>query len=258
MKDLIAIPQPSNKTELESFLGIMVYLAKFIPNLSNITGPLRELLEKGVEWTWQDKQEKAFINTLKAIAATAPVLKYYDANKPVKLATDASNKGFGAVISQDGQPVAYASRRLNSAEENYAPIEKEMCAIQFGCTRFHDYIYGSNVVAETDHKPLVGIFNKPIHKLSPRIQRMRIALLRYDLEVVWIPGKDNIIPDTLSRATINDETPLNDDEYIVNSIISQLAVTDKKLIKLREESIKDPTLKLVRQFGRVKLARKDR
>ena len=57
------------------------------------------------------------------------------------------------MISQEDQPVAYASRRLNSAELNHAPIEKEICAIQFGCVRFHDYIYGAKTVMETDHNP---------------------------------------------------------------------------------------------------------
>ena len=63
--------------------------------------------------------------------------------------------------------MAYASRRLNAAEKkNYAPIEKEICAIQFGCSRFHDYIFGARTIVETDHKPLVSIFAKPLYKLQ--------------------------------------------------------------------------------------------
>jgi hypothetical protein len=146
------MPTPQNRGELETFLGIMVYLAKFIPNLSSLSAPLRTLLEKGVEWSWQTEQENSF-KRLKEAATTAPALRYYDARKPVTLSTDASNLGFGAMISQNTQPVAYTSHRLNQAEKNYAAIEKEMCAIQFGCVRFNDHIFGAKTTVHTDHKP---------------------------------------------------------------------------------------------------------
>ena len=121
-------------------------------------------------------------------------------NRPVTLATDASKHGYGAVIMQAGQPVACASRRTSKAEQNYAPIGNEMSAIVSGCTRFHDYVYGQKLTVETDHKPLVGIFRKPLNKLNPRLQCMRLKFLRHDLNVVWKPGKGMFIPDALSRA----------------------------------------------------------
>ena len=127
------MPKPQNTSELETFLGIMVYLAKFVPKLSHLTAPLRELLEKGIQWSWEERHNVAFDKLIK-VETCAPALKFYDSRKPVKISTDASNLGFGAMISQDEKPVAYASRRLNSAEKNYAPIEKEMSAIFFGCT----------------------------------------------------------------------------------------------------------------------------
>ena len=71
----------------------------------------------------------------------------------------------------------YASMCLTPAESNYAPIESEMSAVLYGCTRFHNYIYAQKVTVETDHKPLVGIMAKPLHKLSPRIQSIRRKLL---------------------------------------------------------------------------------
>ena len=92
-------------------------------------------------------------------------------------------------MMQTGQPVAYASRKTSTAGQNYAPIENEMSAVAFGCTRFHDNVYGKQLTVETDHKPLVGLFQKPLNKLSPRLQCMRLKLLRYDLNVIWKPGK---------------------------------------------------------------------
>ena len=68
---------PQNREELQTFLGIMVYLGKFVPNLSKITAPLRELTEKGVAWSWESRQKQAFKEAIR-VATRAPVLKYYD------------------------------------------------------------------------------------------------------------------------------------------------------------------------------------
>ena len=87
-----------------------------------------------------EQQEKSF-TTLKQLVTQTPVLKYFDPSKPVKISVDASSKGMGAVLLQDVQPVAYASNALTKSQQNYAQIEKEMLAIVFGCTRFHEYIF---------------------------------------------------------------------------------------------------------------------
>ena len=132
---------PQNKEELQRYLGMITYLSKFIPNLSQISSPLRELLEKKIEWHWDERHAAAF-NNLKTAITSAPVLRYFEPNIPVTLSVDASSKGLGAVVLQDGMPIAYASRALSTAEQNYAQIEKEMLAITFGCERFYDYLYG--------------------------------------------------------------------------------------------------------------------
>ena len=139
VKSITQLPYPTSKNEVENFLGMATYLGKFIPNLSEITAPLRELTQKGVVWHWEPEHAKA-VDALKDMITSTPVLKLYDAAKHVALATDASNEGFGAVLLQDSSPIAYASRRVNDAEHNYAPIEKEMCAILFACTKFHNYV----------------------------------------------------------------------------------------------------------------------
>ena len=91
---------PRSRKELETFSGIAVYFAKFIPNLLSLSAPLRELLEKGVEFQWNENQLKAFHDIIDATANTES-LQYYDKSKQVTLATDASNTGFGTMISQD-------------------------------------------------------------------------------------------------------------------------------------------------------------
>ena len=97
--------------------------------------------------------------------------------------------------------MCYASRSLNSAERNYTQIEKELLAIVYGCTKFHQYVYGKKVKVQTDHKPLEALFKKPLFQLAPqRLQRMMLRLQHYDLQVEYEPGKNLLIADTPSRA----------------------------------------------------------
>ncbi|XP_041354531.1 uncharacterized protein LOC121372300 [Gigantopelta aegis] len=179
-------------------MGMINYLGKFIPNMSSINKPFRQLLEKDVSWEWGEAQKSCF-DELKSVTTSTPVLGYYDVSKPVKLTVDASSHGLGACILQDEHPVCYASRALNKSEQNYAQIEKEMIAIVYGATKFHQYIYGKRVLVETDHKPLESLFKKPLYSAPPRIQHM-LKLQRYDLDVHYKPGTLMFIPDTLSRA----------------------------------------------------------
>lgn len=105
--------------------------------------------------------------------------------------TDASRDGLSSALIQDGHVVSYASRSLNNAEKQYA--------ISFACDKFHTFIYGRKVVVQSDHKPLESIFKKDSHKVTMRLQRLRMRLLRYNLSIVYTPGKEMFIADTLSR-----------------------------------------------------------
>ena len=108
-------------------------------------------------------------------------------NKPVKLSVDASQSGLGAVLLQEDQPIAYASKSLTECQKGYAQIEKETLAIVFGCERFNQYLYGKAIEVETDHKPLEAIFSKPLAKASPRTQRLLLRLQPYHLKVKYVP-----------------------------------------------------------------------
>ena len=116
---------------LQRFLGMAMYLTKFIPNFSQLAAPLRSLLEKTTEWHW-DSQQNSF-EKLKRAVMKALVLKYYDVNKEVTLQVDARPSGLAAALLQDRLPVPYASKLLTQAQQNYMQIEKEMLAITFGC-----------------------------------------------------------------------------------------------------------------------------
>lgn len=169
------MPEPEDKAGLLRFLGMLQHLAKFIPNLSEVSAPLRKLLGGETAWHWDTEQKKSF-EKLKMLVSKAPVLKYFDVGKDVTLSVDASSEGLGAVLIQEGQPVAYGSRALTDCQRRYAQIEKELLAIVYGCEMFKQYVYGKTVHVETDHKPLETVFKKSLQKVPPRLQRMLMSL----------------------------------------------------------------------------------
>jgi hypothetical protein len=196
---ILNMPQPEDKEAVRRLLGMTTYLAKFCPHLSDLTAPLRDLIKKDNEWVW-DAQHTDCLTKIKEAVSAPTVLKLFDPKEPVVLSVDASQKGLGALIMQAGQPVEYASCTLSDTQQRYAQIEKEFLAIQFGVTRYHQYVYGQTFTVETDHKPLLGIMKRPIADLSPRLQRMRLRCDPYDINLVYKPGKDLIMADFLSRA----------------------------------------------------------
>ena len=167
-------------------------------------------MECSVAWHWMEKQQKAY-DILISLIAQSPVLKYFDLDSDITISVDAS-EGLGACLLQGSQPVAYASRALNRAECNYAQIEKEMLAIVFGATKFHQYIYGNTVTVETDHKPLESLFKKALCKALQRIQRMMLKVQQYDLKVKYVPGDTLYIAYTLSRASQTSSPGCMDDK----------------------------------------------
>jgi len=160
---------PADKPALLRFLGMVNNMSKFIPNLANLTRPLRELLHKEVEWHWSERQEKA-LQTIKEKLTRGVTLQYYDVDKPLTVSVDASSYGLGSCQLQEGRLVCYASR--SSAKKNYAKIERELLAIVYGCTKFHQYVYGKKVNVQTDHKPLEALFKKPLFQAPQRLQRV--------------------------------------------------------------------------------------
>ena len=204
IKAIKDIQSPKNVKELVRFLGMITYVSRFIPNLSKLTQNLRQLTNKNCVYNWNKSHQLEFDN-LKTILSTKPVLHYYDDKLPIRLSVDSSKTGMGAVILQNG-PIAYASKTLNKAQQNYAQIEKECLAIVFGCQRFRQYLYGKEIIVETDHKPLEHIFKKPLDKCPLRLQRLLLTLQNFNIKVKYVPGKMLYIADALSRSGIDDST----------------------------------------------------
>ena len=165
--------------------------------------PLTELLKgKGTEeLCWTDTARFSF-EGLKHALAKHPVLKLPDITKTFVLRTDASNVGVGALLLQyhdeTPYPVAYASKKLTRAQQNYSTIERELLAIIFGIGKFKYYLFHNKFILEVDHKPLLylGKFKGE----NPRLMRWALALQAYSYRIVHIPGSDNVGADFLSRA----------------------------------------------------------
>ena len=189
---------PINKKELQNILGMINYLAKFAPQLSETTKPMRDLLKENVDFIWDHKQDEA-LKKAKELILSQHVLAYFDPSEPITLQVDASQHGVGGALFQEGKPIAFASKSLSKAEEKYSQVEKELYAILFGCKRFHQYVYGHKIMVQTDHKPLESIMKKPLGLAPPSLQRMLLQLQRYDLKVHHVPGKNIPVADVLSR-----------------------------------------------------------
>ena len=184
----------TNVTELKSFLGMVVYFAKFLPQLSYRAAPLHKLLKKDDPWHWNSEKSAAF-NGLKYDLTSMLVLKDFDLGLPLALACDASGSCIGALLchillSGEECPIAYASKSITPAEKNYSQIERKGLSIVFGVKKFHQFLCGNIFQLVTDHKPLVTIFGskKGVPTIIPsRLQRWSIIFSAYTYEIIYKP-----------------------------------------------------------------------
>ena len=174
-------------------------------------------------------------------------------NEEVTLQCDASERGLGAVLLQNGQPVAFASRTLTETEQRYAQIEKECLSITFGAHKFSQYISRrEKVTVETDHKPLESIFRKSLLDAPSRLQRMLLRLQRYNLEVGYKPGPQIFIADHLSRASIRETGP-QDEEFQVFAVevegmgpLNSVKISSERLAQLQKATEQDPIMQTLK------------
>ena len=236
------MPKPIDVKGVQRLLGLVNYLSKFLPQLSEVCEPLRTLTSKGVLWCWLDNHDEAF-KKIKELVSQAPVLPYYDPDKELVLQCDASDKGLGAALLQKGQPIAYASRALTQCELGYVPIKKEMLAVVYGMERFHHYTYGRKVIVRSDHKPLESITKKPLHKAPKRLQRMLLRLQSYDITLKYQKGTQMHLADTLSRAYLSNKPPSAFMEELSAIHASESAYVSKECLRdIAQHTKKDPVL----------------
>ena len=241
---IVKMREPENQSELQTILGMLSYVSKFIPDLSELNAPLRDL-KKQTEWNWTTEAQEAF-KKIKTVLTSTKVLRYYDVKKPAILTVDASMRGLGAAIIQADGVVTYASRALSPAEQKYAQIEKEMLAVVFGCEKFHKLLYGKqDLTIESDHKPLENIMKKPIHTAPLRIQRMMLKLQPYEFTLIHRSGKDMGLADCLSRLPLNKVGEKAIDEELMVLKLETLSCSNHD--KISEATQNDQHFQIVKQ-----------
>ena len=199
---LRAAEAPKSKEEVRSFLGMAGFNSQFIPNYATISGPLRNLTKKGVNFSWGEAERAAFTAITNAISE-ATMLSYFDTQKETALFTDASPIGVNATLAQMDEsghyrPVNIASRALNETEQNYHQLEREALAMDFGCNRFKMFLQGIPFTHFIDPEPLKGMMEKTKKEAPARIEKMRLKLQGFNSTIKLVKGKHNPA-DYLSR-----------------------------------------------------------
>jgi len=213
---------------------------------SHLLAPLTSLLSTKLKFVWTPVHQKAF-EALKQAITSEVLLTFPDYSKPFHLFTDASDYQVGAVLSQDGKPIAFFSKKLNPAQQRYGIGEKEMLSIVLTLKEFRTIIYGYPVIIHTDHKNLAH----DSQFKTARILRWRMAIEEYLPTLHWIPSVKNPVADLLSHhPTISmaseDETDENFDASALQHGTINLAreyTVPLNLQEIYKAQLKDPTIK---------------
>lgn len=246
-------PMPTNVQQLRSFLGLLNYYRKFLPNLAAILQPLNDLLQKDKKWSWSAACTEA-VNTAKELLTTSNLLTHYDPAKPIKMAADASQYGLGAVISHvfpngEERPIAFALRSLSRSEKNYSQIDKEALALVYGVQKFHTYLYGRHFTLITNYKPLTTILGPKKGVSAVAAARLRWALLlaayNYSIEFRSTTAHGNA--DALSRLPLPKEGSRAPSETRLCNLrkLEALPVTSQQIKVAMQQ---DPVLSKIKSY----------
>lgn len=252
VKAISVMPVLTSLTELRTLCGMINFLSKFVPGLATDMKPLTDLMKKSAVWLWGAAQQKAF-ETIKEKLSTSPPLGFYRPDRKTVVIADSSSYGLGATVMQwEGDkliPIAYASRTLTDSERRYAQIEKECLATVWACEKFAKYLLGlDSFELQTDHKPLVPLIRtKDINKTLVQCQRLLIRLMRFNAQVVHVPGKEIVIAGALSRNPVpytDTDTPEAVAAY-VEGVELHWPIAPSRLEKLCSTTVHDPELQQV-------------
>ncbi|KAK2715845.1 hypothetical protein QYM36_010419 [Artemia franciscana] len=158
------MPSPSCREELQTRLGMINYLAKYIPSLSTKNKKLHDLTKVDL-FIWEEEHTQILEDLKSSIVSNTPFFNHKSNN--MELIVDASSHRLGAHLVLEGKVTVYASRSLSKTEQKYSQLEKELYAIVFGCKHFHHYLYGRHVEVTTNQCPLETVVANPIHKAPP-------------------------------------------------------------------------------------------
>ncbi|UYV67003.1 K02A2.6-like, partial [Cordylochernes scorpioides] len=246
--------KPFDKTSLKSFLGMLSFYSKYIPNMSTLAGPLYQLLKKDNRWKWSSQCEKAFLN-LKLTLLNSQALIHYSMKLPLTLTCDASAYGISGVLCHivegEEKPITFVSRTLSSAEVKYSQTEKEALAIVFATSKLRQYLFGRKFVLKSDHKALTTVFgNKRLLPplIANRLHRWALELSNFDFDIRYTNRDTMLCADAFSRLPLEEINSREDNIDLVTHDISFLNVTPLDHLIIEEETNKDPVLNKLKEY----------
>ncbi|XP_058733853.1 uncharacterized protein LOC131605523 [Vicia villosa] len=189
-------PQPRSLTQLRGFLGLTGFYRRFVRHYATLAAPLTDLLRSTTKFTWNTDAETAFTNLKKIMTAT-PVLSLPDFSKIFVVETDASAVAIGAVLSQDGHPLAFFSKKLCHRLQAASVYAREMYAITEAVKKWRQYLIGRHFHIFTDQKSLKNLLVQTIQ--TPEQQKWAAKMQGFSFEIFYKPGKTNSVADALSR-----------------------------------------------------------
>ena len=188
-------PIPTTVKQLRGFLGLTGYYRRFVKHYGQISKPLTDLLRKNT-FHWDDNTQQAF-DHLKEAMVTAPVLALPNFSKTFVVETYASGTGLGAVLMQEGHPIAYFSKGLSPRHHSLSTYAKELMAVVLAVEKWRPYLLGRHFIIKTDHFSLKYLLGQ---KFTTVFQSKWLPkLMGYDHEIHYRQGKENLVADGLSR-----------------------------------------------------------
>lgn len=178
---------------LRGFLGLSGYHRRFVQSYGIIARPLTSLTKKDA-YCWNEEAQESFTN-LKQTLCTAPVLALPRFDLPFVMETDACKEGIGAVLMQEGKPLAYISRHLKGKQLNLSIYEKELLAVVFAVQKWRHYLLTNHFVIKADQRSLKYLLEQRLN--TPIQQQWLPKLLEFDYEIHYKQGKDNVAADAL-------------------------------------------------------------
>ena len=200
IEGIMAIDEPKTLKQLRGFIGMVNFYRDFWKYRAHLMAPLTSLTKidkKLFKSAWTEEHSKCF-HEIKNMIAEDVLLTYPDPNKPFLIQTDASDLQLGAVIYQDGKPIAFFSRKLNGAQQRYPASDKEALCIQEVLQEYRNILYGAEIEIQTDHQNLTQRDLK-----SPRLLHWRLLIEEFAPKIIYIKGATNVVADGLSRLPLS-------------------------------------------------------
>lgn len=239
-------PTPKNQKNIRQFLGKINFYHEYIPRSAIILDPLHKLLRKNEKFVWSEECEESF-NQIKKYLCSQPVLEIFDKDLPIKIFTDASIEGIGAILKQtqpDGKdkPVAFFSKKLNESQKRKKAIYLECYAMKEAVQYWQHWLIGKQFIIYSDHKPLENMNIRS--RTDEELGDLTYYLSQYDFTVKYIPGKENVEADCLSRNPVL-ESEDNKEELL--KIVNLIQMEDIFEDQEKNEKIKGTKQNLIQK-----------